>query len=522
MRSALAAPLLALTIPLFAQSSAKVDVRVINVDVSVVDASGKPVNGLKAADFEIFEDNQPQKVTNFALLDPAAARAEGAHQWNDPQLRRRIVLLVDNNYIEKSDRDSALRKLDEFVDATFEGGYEWALGTIGQQLEIVQPFTTDRKAIHEATAKIRRSATSSYNEAMDRSILDDSLFQSKGLDLSAQFESRERTARNARALAHTARGLIDAAHVFATTEGKKLTVLLTGSMDLNTSFASFSNSSDRELQDSKNTVARTIEAIVREANNANMSIHVIRAAAHQSAAPQHDVGYHSSGRGVEGVDVSSDADIRDTSAGFTIASGTGGLFLTSNAVKDSFAAINAVAGSAYLLGYQPAHAEDRQYHHITVHVKRPGTHVTYRQGYLDLPADERLEGLLRLRVSALQPASDVPVALNISELKSPGKPSVAMQATMPFAKVTLLPKDGRFVGRVHIYLSIFDAMGRNVGFHHQVRDLSFSAAEREKTAGSAFQYHANMRLDTGDFTVAVTMRDDLSNEIGTAVKKVKL
>ncbi|HSY47363.1 MAG TPA: VWA domain-containing protein [Thermoanaerobaculia bacterium] len=514
---------LAIAVPLFAQTSAKVDVRVVNVDVSVIDANGKSVTGLRAEDFEVREDNQPEKVTNFTTVDRPSPGQTGGHRAGDMQLRRRVILLVDNNYIVKSDRDAALRKLDEFIDSTFDGSYEWALGMIGQQLEILQPFTPDKKAIHAAIAKIRASATTSYSDNMDRSMLDDSLYQRRdGLDVPAGFESRERTTRNSRSMQNTARGLIDATHIFATTEGKKLAVLLTGSMDLNTGFGSFSSDSDRELQDAKTATAKMIAAIVSEANAANMSIHVIRVAAHQSAAPQHDVSYHSSGRGVEGMDVSSDSDIRDTSPGFTIAQGTGGLYLTSNSVSDSYKAINSAIGISYLLGYEPGHGEDRQFHHITVRVKRPGTRIIYRQGYLDLPEDERLERLLRLRISALQPASDVPVTLNVSGLKAEGKPAVAMLAAMPMAKVTLLPKDGRYVGRVHVYLSIFDANGNNVGFHHQIRDLSLTAAEHDKAVSNAFQYQMNVRLDKGDFTVAITMRDDLSNEIGTAVKKLKL
>ncbi len=521
MRPLLGLASLVIALPLLAQTSAKVDVRVVNVDVSVVDGNGKTITGLKPDDFEILEDNKPEKVTNFAFVERGATRG-GARSWNDLQARRRVILLVDNNYIDKSDRDAALRKLDEFIDGTFDGSYEWALGMISQQLEIVQTFTLGKPAIHAAIAKIRSSATTSYRDVMDRSMLDDSLFQRSGLDIPAQFESRERTTRNARSLANTARGIIDATHALAAAGGKKLAVLLTGAMDLNTSFGSFASDTDRELQDTKTANAKMIGAIVREANAANMSIHVIRVATHQSAAPQHDVGYHSSGRGVEGMDISSDSDIRDTSPGFTIAEGTGGLFLTSNTVRDSFDAINSAAGSFYLLGYEPGHEEDRQYHRITVHVKRPGTRLIHRQGYLDLPTDERIERLLRLRISALQPAADVPVTLSVNGFKAEGKPAVVMLAAMPMAKVTLLPKDGRYVGRVHVYLSIFDAAGHNVGFHHQTSDLSLSPAEHEKAVSDAFRYKMNVRLDKGDFMVAITMRDDLSNEIGTAVQKVKL
>ena len=505
-----------LAAPLLGQTAARVDVKVINVDVSVIDSSGKPVTDLKKDDFEVLEDNQPQTITNFALLNRPPARPE-ARTPADLQLRRRVILLVDNNYLDRTDREAALRTLDQFIDTTYDGSYEWALGMIGQQLEIVQPFSTDKAAIHAAIAKIRNSATTTFRDAMDRGMLDDQIYQRSGLDVPGAFESRERTTRNARSLANTARGLIDASHAFAATEGKKLAVLVTGAMDLNTSFSAVDTSSDRELQDTKTKTARLIDIIVKEANAANMSIHVIRVANRQNAVPQHDVDNHSSGKGIEGINITSSADVQDTSSPWTIAAGTGGLFLTSNIVRDSFSAIDSAVGTFYLLGYEPAHGEDRLYHRITVHVKRPGTRVVHRQGYLDLPADERIERLLRLRVSTIEPASDVPVTMNVHNMSVDGKPAVSMLAAMPMNRITLLQKDGSYVGRVHVYLSIFDSNGNNVGFHHKVQDLSLPSIP-----ANPFQYRMNIRLDHGEFTVAMTLRDDLSNEIGTAVQKIKL
>ena len=510
--------LLLLAAPLSAQQPVvqKVDVRVVNVDVTTVDSSGKAVTDLAKDDFEILEDGQPQTITNFLLINkPATAEARTS---TDLQLRRRIILLVDNNYIDRTDRDAALRTLDEFVDRNYDGTYEWALGMIGQQLEVVQPFTSDKAAIHAATTRIRKSATTSMHDMLDRSMLDDEIYQRGGLDVPAAFESRERTTRNARSLANTARGLMDAAHAFAAVEGRKFAVLLTGAVDLNTAYAAFDTGTDSELRDTKRSTLKMIEAIVQEANAANMSIHVVRATGHSSAVAQHDVNNHSSGRGVEGVNMTGDSDVADTSPGYTIATGTGGLFLTSNSIKQSFNTIDAAAGAFYLLGYAPGHAEDEKYHRIAVRVKRPGLRVAHRQGYLDLTADERLERLLRMRASLLQPATAVPVTVNVQSPPTPdGKPVVSILAAMPMMRVSLLPSEGRFTGRVHVYLSIFDAQGKNVGFHHKTQDVVLAS----KKPDDAFRYRMNVRLDRGEFTLAVTMRDDLSNEIGTAVQRVK-
>src|SRR5947207_13141662 len=101
--------LLLLAAPLPAQPVAlqKVDVRVVNVDVTAVDGSGKAVTNLTRDDFEVLEDGQPQAITNFLLISKAPAAAPRAS--TDLQLRRRIILLVDNNYIDRTDRDAALR-----------------------------------------------------------------------------------------------------------------------------------------------------------------------------------------------------------------------------------------------------------------------------------------------------------------------------------------------------------------------------------------------------------------------------
>src|SRR5207244_6620863 len=142
---------------------------------------------------------------------------------------------------------------------------------------------------------------------------------------------------------------------------------------------------------------------------------------------------------------------------FTLAAGTGGLYLTSSALRQSFEIIDANATHFYLLGYAPGHDDDRQYHRIAVRVKRPGVRLSHRQGYLDLAADERLEQLLRMRVSLLQPATTVPVSVNVeTRAAADGKPIVSLLAAMPMAQVTFFPSEGRFAGRVHVYLSIFD------------------------------------------------------------------
>ncbi len=41
----------------------------VEVPVNVVDRDGSPVRGLTAADFEVFDDGEPQKVSSFEVVD---------------------------------------------------------------------------------------------------------------------------------------------------------------------------------------------------------------------------------------------------------------------------------------------------------------------------------------------------------------------------------------------------------------------------------------------------------------------
>src|SRR4051794_21168497 len=48
----------------------------VEVDTRVLDRDGKFVPGLKAEDFEVFEDGKPQKVSSFSLVNIPVDRLE--------------------------------------------------------------------------------------------------------------------------------------------------------------------------------------------------------------------------------------------------------------------------------------------------------------------------------------------------------------------------------------------------------------------------------------------------------------
>src|SRR5438552_3361259 len=53
----------------------RISVTLVQVDVTVTDGKGRPITDLKAEDFEVFQNNRPQHITNFSYMTPLSPAA---------------------------------------------------------------------------------------------------------------------------------------------------------------------------------------------------------------------------------------------------------------------------------------------------------------------------------------------------------------------------------------------------------------------------------------------------------------
>jgi len=248
----------------------QVEVHVVNVDVSVTDSRGEPVSGLTQDDFELFEDGRPQKITNFSVVNgvtrpssaPVAARS-GARGNG-----RRILLIVDNNYLSVLDRNRALDAVRKYLDSSFEG--EWAVASIGHSVDMLQPFTADTALVRAALARARNLPSTESQSRIDRAPLSER-FNRRG-DVTViendrakfAFASREQTFRNLLTTQNTARAVIDTARAYAGEGEKNFMILLTGGMESNTTFSAYEPDNDRELQQLRLQIERHLADLVQK------------------------------------------------------------------------------------------------------------------------------------------------------------------------------------------------------------------------------------------------------------------
>lgn len=99
--------------------------RFVRVDVYPTDAAGKPIEGLTAADFELFEDGKPQAIDTFdfvriepepevARVDPGSQK-EGEALAKDPRARV-FAIVLDTRHVDLASGRSLRAPLVEMLD----------------------------------------------------------------------------------------------------------------------------------------------------------------------------------------------------------------------------------------------------------------------------------------------------------------------------------------------------------------------------------------------------------------------
>jgi VWFA-related protein len=129
--------------------SESTEVTVVQVPVQVV-RDGNPVQGLTAADFEVFDGRKQQKVTGFEVLD-LSARQGAAVASIPPALRRHFLLLFDLAFSEPKSLIKARHMVANMMPALHPSDLvAVATYSASKGPRIALGFTSDRRQVLQA------------------------------------------------------------------------------------------------------------------------------------------------------------------------------------------------------------------------------------------------------------------------------------------------------------------------------------------------------------------------------------
>jgi VWFA-related protein len=146
----------------------KISTTLIQLDVTVTDKNGKIVTGLSAEDFEVYENDEKQAITNFSFIasvpEIKSVLAPSKNQAGVPippvrirpeQVRRTIALVVDDLGLSAESIHFVKRALKKFVDEQMQPADLVAIIRTGSGTGALQQFTSDKNLLYLAIEKIR-------------------------------------------------------------------------------------------------------------------------------------------------------------------------------------------------------------------------------------------------------------------------------------------------------------------------------------------------------------------------------
>jgi len=104
------------------------DVNLVQVDAVVSDSHGQRVSGLRAEDFEVFQDRKRQQITHFLYIRGDTPRPDSgqsspvARQITRNEARRVFLIYVDDRTMSFADFAAMRKALGRFIDEEFQPG----------------------------------------------------------------------------------------------------------------------------------------------------------------------------------------------------------------------------------------------------------------------------------------------------------------------------------------------------------------------------------------------------------------
>jgi VWFA-related protein len=520
------------------------EVTAVEIPVQVL-LDGKPVRGLTADDFVVYQEKDRQAVTGFDVVDLYGTPEEKAAPVTDvaPAARRHFLFLFDLSFSEPKSilqaRESAkglladLHPSDLVAVATYVAsrGPELVLGftpdraqaaaaidTLGLPELVDRTQTDPLKIVVDSlkdelgsTASTDAEASSGGKRAGFNAILLDQLE-----DFLQDSERATRTVEKDKVTALT-RSFTDLARLMRSVSGRKHVVYLSEGYDssLVTGTADAQEGAEMRVSGDKGelwkvdsekrfgsaAVAGEVDAMLQELRRADCMIQAV------------DIGGLRAATGSAGSLSYERQGGRESL--FQMAHDTGGeLYENFNDLGAAMGKMLERTGVTYVLTIEPPVLPDGAYHDLRVELKRGprGARVVHRPGYYaprPFAQRTRYEKMLATAGEVLLGAEGGPVRLSVLAAPMPAPPGSATADVPVMIEVegpSLLHLNQGEDLPTEIYIYAMDSQGRVRDFVAQTLSLDLFKVER-RLLESGLRFYGHLELPPGTYKARVLVRN---------------
>ncbi|HZO51423.1 MAG TPA: VWA domain-containing protein [Bryobacteraceae bacterium] len=491
------------------------------VNVEVKDRAGKPVEGLKAEDFELIENKQSQKISVFEhqrlesaapplsiAATPAAAPASaplisaskpGELRYRD---RRLIVLFFDLSSLAVAEQIRARKGAEDYIHKSMNESDLLAVMSFSSQLKILHDFSSDKESLLAAVKSLRLGEGSELAEGAAA----DETLEDTGAAFTADSSEFDifNTDRKLGALE-------DAVNMLASLPEKKALVY-------------FSSGVSRTGSENESQLRSTVNAAIRS----NVAFYPIDARGLAAEAPAGNASVGSA----QGDSLFTGRAQRQRRDKFnaqqetldTLAADTGGkAMLDSNDLATGIVQAQQSFSSYYILGYYSSNpAEDGRYRRVEVKLKSPEKYkLEYRAGYYapktfdkytSTDKERQLEEALRLG----DPVTGLPMAIEVNWFRrAKDRYIVPVAVKIPGSVIPLARKKEREEAQLDFIAEVRDARGRTVASVRDFIRIRLSGENTGQLARKLLQYDTAFTLPPGGYRLKFVARENENGRLGT-------
>jgi len=481
--------------------------------------TGAVVKGLKASDFQIFENNKPQKIATFDYqnVDEAAVLTEKNTATgklsvadllnnnlaaNTQQLRdhRLIVMFFDISSMQDEDTDRAVQAAQDYVNKQMQPADLVALVSLSTGLSMDQDFTADKALLLRKLGAYNGTDSSGFAAGTTGS--------TDGTSDDAGSFAADDTEYNS---LNTDRELLAIRTIAKSLER----------VDQRKSMLFFSGGISRNGIENQ----ASLRSATNEAAHANMAIYSVDTRGLQALPPVGDASKGSlrGNAAYTGAAVQSqfNANFSSQETLGTLSADTGGkAFFDSNDFAPAFQQVQHDTEAYYILGFHSTDpSRDGSFRHLTVKVNRSDVKLEFRPGYY-APADfkhqktEDRELALTEQMRSDLPATDVAIYLQALYFRSTENQFfvpislIVPGSQIPFAKVKDQDK-----ASIDILGQVKNAQGIAVGNVRDTVKLALDAAQQVQRRN--IQYSTGFTLAPGRYHLKFVVRENQTGAMGS-------
>ncbi len=541
----------------------KISSELVQIDVIVTDKNNKPVTGLKLEDFELFDNDKPQRISFLSYEESKLRRFDEVIDSDQPRtlprlmktgdLKRVIAFIVDNLHIDFTNLFHTRRVLRDFIDNKMEpGDLVLILPTAGGS-GMYQQFTADQRLLRNAVARLRQPFILDNDSPVRRGASTEQAVLAvlpalaegrgpmmpqaagQGGTMGSGNYAQELEITDVRATLNAINTTIKSMAEFP---GRKIAVFLSEGL------RTFNTNAERDITEATNRAARA-NVVFYSINPGGLSTVNFSASDGGFNAPKEvDMSLESPTGFVEKSPIAQGADnalglkranyFESQEVLHRLADETGGKFYKNN--NDIAGGLNSLLeenSGYYLLGFQPdVDRWDGKFHKVKVALRnRPDLKVSTRKGYLaKTEKPEPINKKMNPQTAELVEAISSPLVRRDIDIQltpfyrddTKRDPVFTTLLHIDASRLTFKESGGMMKGKIHLTGLLMGADGKAADTFNHTAELNFTPQDYEAVRRDGLLSTRAILLKPGAYQLRVLVREPESGMIGTAMSFIDL